>query len=61
MSVYVHSLFEMSCAGSGLATGRSPVHEDQLPKGLLVISEVILNGNKPDSAMRQGRRIKNNY
>jgi hypothetical protein len=52
MSVYV----EMSCVGSGLATGRSPAQENQLSKRF-IISEVILNGEqaRQSNASRQNK------
>jgi hypothetical protein len=57
MDVCVYYVFVLSCAGSGLATGLSPVQE-VLPTVYirLINSEVILNRNRPEGLIRQGRR-----
>jgi hypothetical protein len=55
MSLRVYSVFVLSCVGNRLATGLIP-----RPRGPDVyeiqVSELILNGNRPEGLMDQGRR-----
>jgi hypothetical protein len=58
MSVYVCSVLVLSCADSVLASGWSPSKESYRLSARFTISELILNGNMPDSVIREdGRRI----
>jgi hypothetical protein len=45
----LYSIFVMSCVDRDIATGWSAVCK-------IIISELILNGNRPESLIRQGRR-----
>jgi hypothetical protein len=58
MSVSFLSAFVLSCVGSGLTTGWSPVKE-VLPSVYRISSfTLILNGRRPESLIRQIGRIK---
>jgi hypothetical protein len=51
INVCVYSVLVLSCTGTGLATGSSPV------QGVLmhVYNFIISNGNRPKSLIRQGK------
>jgi hypothetical protein len=56
MAVYVHSVFVFSCVRSGLVTGLSSV-QGILPTVCMIRSfRLILNGNRPEGPIHQGRR-----
>jgi hypothetical protein len=50
------SVLVLFCVGSGLATGLSPSKMSCQPSVSFIISAIILNGNRPESLIRQGRR-----
>jgi hypothetical protein len=55
MSVCVYSVFVLSCVLSCLATGLIPVQGVLATVNKILISELMLNDNSPDSRFRQER------
>jgi hypothetical protein len=53
-----YSVFMLSCICTGLVTSSSPSKESYRLSTWLIISELILNGNRPESLIRRGRRRK---
>jgi hypothetical protein len=56
MDVCVHPVFVVSCIGSGLTTSWSPVQGDLPCVYEIYISELLLNGHRSKSLIRQDRR-----
>jgi hypothetical protein len=56
MDICVFTVFVLSCVGDGLATGLSPVQESYRLSTSYIISELILNGNRPDSLIYRRRK-----
>jgi hypothetical protein len=60
MSVCVLSMFILSCVDRGLTTGWSPA-QGVLPTVSKINNFTIMNGHRPESLIRQGRRRRRRY